>query len=59
MDKKYGYKPKAPLLESLLITYHEKSEEEIILMMEEMGYEKFRIPFGKNAGKIAFRRKRT
>jgi hypothetical protein len=59
MTQEYGYKPKAPLLEDLRKTWPDKSDEEIIEEMRKNGYVPFRIPFGPNYRKIAFRRKRT
>lgn len=59
MTRKYGYKPKAPLLEDLRKTWPNMSDDEIIEEMRKKGYVPFRIPFGENYGKIAFRRKRT
>jgi len=48
---------KALLLEDLVRTTG-MSEEEIIEEMRKNGYEPFHIAFGKNFGKIAFRKKR-
>ena len=36
-----------------------KSDEEIKEEMDRMGYEPFHIAFGRNVGKIAFRKKRV
>ncbi|NMX21790.1 hypothetical protein C5S30_05040 [ANME-1 cluster archaeon GoMg4] len=59
MREKDGYKPKAPLLEDLRKTWHDKSDEGIIAEMRINGYEPFHIPFGPNYRKIAFRRIRV
>ena len=59
MSENYGYKPKAQLLEDLRKINHGKSDEEIIEEMDRMGYEPFHIAFGRNVGKIAFRKKRV
>ena len=59
MGKSYGYKPKAQLLEDLRKIKPGKSDEEIIEEMDRMGYEPFHIAFGRNVGKIAFRKKRV
>ncbi|MGB7531428.1 MAG: hypothetical protein WA977_00410 [Halobacteriota archaeon] len=59
MRGKYGYKPKAPLLEDLRKTWPDKSDEKIIAEMRINGYEPFHIPFGPNYRKIAFRRIRV
>lgn len=49
---------RAPLLEYLVRTTG-MSEEEVIEEMRKNGYEPFHIAFGRNAGKIAFRKKRV
>ena len=49
---------RAPLLEDLVRTTG-MSEEEVIEEMRKNGYEPFHIAFGRNAGKIAFRKKRV
>ena len=59
MSKKHGYHPKAQLLEDLRKIKPGKSDEEIIEEMDRMGYEPFHIAFGRNVGKIAFRKKRV
>ncbi len=56
--KRYGYHSKAPLLEELVRELG-MSEEEVIEEMRKNGYESFHITFGRNAGKIAFRKKRV
>lgn len=59
MTRKYGYKPKAPLLEDLRKTWPNKSDDEIIEEMRRNGYVPFRLSIGYSYQKIAFRRKRT
>ncbi len=59
MRKKYGYKPKAPLLEDLRKTWSDKSDEEIIAEMRIKGFEPFHISSGHNYRKVAFRRIRV
>lgn len=49
---------KAPLLGDLVRTAG-LSEEEVIEEMRKNGYEPFHIAFGRNVGKIAFRKKRV
>ena len=49
---------KAPLLGDLVRTAG-LSEEEVIEEMRKNGYELFHIAFGRNVGKIAFRKKRV
>ena len=57
--RRYGYHPKAQLLEDLRKINPRKSDEEIIEEMDRMGYKPFHIAFGRNVGKIAFRKKRV
>ena len=57
MTRKYGYKPKALLLGDLRMSWPTMSDDEIIEEMRREGYVTFRINFGPNAQKIAFRRK--
>lgn len=59
MSKKHGYHPKAQLLEDLRKINPRKTDKEIKEEMDRMGYEPFHIAFGRNVGKIAFRKKRV
>lgn len=56
--KRHGYHSKAPLLEDL-VRELEMSEEEVIEEMRKNCFEPFHIAFGRNVGKVAFRKKRV